>query len=83
MCTHRVGDVASARRAHQLRGLSCPRSADGPGRWRWHEDADSKVATAPLQATEMDGVRAGRRHASSRHLVLVKTQTGTVYTPRI
>ena len=43
-------------------GLSCPRPADGPGRWRWHEDADSKVATAPLQATEMDGVRAGRRH---------------------
>jgi len=46
-----------------LPGLSCPRPADGPGRWRWHEDADSKVATAPLQATEMDGVRAGRRHA--------------------
>jgi len=45
-----------------LPGLSCPRPADGPGRWRWHEDADSKVATAPLQATEMDGVRAGRRH---------------------
>ena len=44
-------------------GLLCPRPADGPGRWRWHEDAGSKVATAPLQATEVDGVRAGRRHA--------------------
>ena len=39
------------------------RPADGPGRRRWRKDADSKVATALLQATELDGVRAGRRHA--------------------
>ena len=39
------------------------RPADGPGRWRWHEEADSKVATGLLQATEVDGMRAGRRHA--------------------
>jgi hypothetical protein len=35
----------------------------GPGRRRWRNDADSKVVTALLQATELDGVRAGRRYA--------------------
>jgi len=39
------------------------RPADGPGRRRWRKDTDSKVATALLQATELDGVRAVRRHA--------------------
>ena len=39
----------------------------------WHEEADSEVATALLQATEVDGVRAGRRHGKWRVAAVAAT----------